>query len=286
MSASKRKLPDIAAAAVQVEADLQQAMSVARAQEDKASLAETPPRRIQKGSPADEFLSITAPQHVNDDVLTCDYTQVPKDRYSRRRKLTAIIIAVEPVIAKLTSLRRHVILRDEHGECDVCVWGNHTHILNEASIGRAVTFNRICLKEYEGDVQIHMPKDASVIFGTTSETVPVVSWFKQAGCTAITVPVALELLSSSIICISGMLGKIVSEQVTTKDGTMREVTTLYIAHGPPRIVVAIEMFDVDPDKIATYQVCFDSLQCEYCCVCLMLCSGNAATECANHQGSL
>ena len=100
MSASKRKLPDIAAAAVQVAADLQQAMSVARAQEDKASLAETPPRRIQKGSPADEFLSITAPQHVNDDVLTCDYTQVPKDRYSRRRKLTAIIIAVEPVIAK------------------------------------------------------------------------------------------------------------------------------------------------------------------------------------------
>ena len=32
----------------------------------------------------------------------------------------------------------------------VCVWGNHTSILNESTIGRSVTFQRVCIQEYEG----------------------------------------------------------------------------------------------------------------------------------------
>lgn len=48
------------------------------------------------------------------------------------------MITVFPVTAKMGTIRRNVVLRDEYGECVVCVWGNHTSILNESTIGRSV----------------------------------------------------------------------------------------------------------------------------------------------------
>jgi hypothetical protein len=61
-----------------------------------------------------------------------------------------VVITVFPVTAKMGTIRRNVVLRDEYGECVVCVWGNHTSILNESTIGRSVTFQRVCIQEYEG----------------------------------------------------------------------------------------------------------------------------------------
>jgi hypothetical protein len=154
-------------------------------------------------------------------------------------------------------VRRNVTLRDSFAECEICVWGNHTHILNESSIGRPVTFNRICLTEYMQNVSVHMPKDASLILGSSPETVMVMKWFQQMGNTHVTIADALQLQVSNIIGIVGILGRIVSEIVTTKDGQTRDITTLFILAGPPCIVLTIELISHKQEKIDAYQVsCF------------------------------
>jgi len=69
------------------------------------------------------------------------------------------------------------VLRDEHGECMACVWGNHTQIINESTIGRAVTFLRVAVQEFEGAIQLAMPKDCSISIGNTPITAPILTWF-------------------------------------------------------------------------------------------------------------
>jgi hypothetical protein len=259
---SKRKLPDgiptsSVTAVVQpisnpVDADGEAVQANAAAQQ--SVMPETPPRRIQKGSPADEFLN-TLPQTVGQvDGLTCNLALIPKEQYNKRRTLVAVIIAVDQIKTKGSFSRRNVVLRDSHHECEVCVWGNHTHLLNASSIGRPVTFSRICLTEFAEKVSIHMPKDSSVNLGSSPETVPVMQWFNQTGNTSITVAAALEYPKSDVIAIVGILGRIVSEIVTSKDGQTENVTTFYIVAGPPQAVMTITFINPKPDKIENCQV--------------------------------
>jgi hypothetical protein len=260
---SKRKLPDaipttsVTAVAQPtanpVDADGEAVQANAAVQ--LSVMPETPPRRIQKGSPADEFL-ITQPLTVGTqvDALTCDLTLIPKEQYNKRRTLVAVIIAVDQIKTKGSFTRRNVVLRDSHHECEVCVWGNHTHLLNAASIGRPVTLSRICLTEFAEKVTIHMPKDSSVNLGSSPETIPVMQWFNQSGNTSITVAAALEYPKSDVIAIVGMLGRIVSEIVTSKDGQTENVTTFYIVAGPPQVVMTISFINPKPEKIENCQV--------------------------------
>jgi hypothetical protein len=73
------------------------------------------------------------------------------------------------------------VLRDEHGECLACVWGNHTQIITESTIGRAVTFLRVAVQEFEGAIQLAMPKDCSISIGNTPITAPILTWFALPG---------------------------------------------------------------------------------------------------------
>lgn len=164
-------------------ARLHPAHQLAREQEQA-----TPPRRtIPKGSPADEFMqgSVSKPEDVNN--LTCDLSQIPKDRWNKRRTLSAIVVAVLPIKSKASTVRRNVVLRDENDECTVTVWGNHTNILNESAIGRPVTFQRVCITEFEGKLQVAMPKDTSVALGNTAATAPLMIWMQRVGTTPVSV---------------------------------------------------------------------------------------------------
>ena len=149
----------------------------------------TPPRcTIQKGSPAEDFqLGSTHVRQDDVSCLTCDLSLIPKDRWNKRRTLSAIVLAVLPVKTKGSTVRRDVVLRDEGNECTVTVWGNHTNILNESAIGRPVTIQRICLTEFDGKVQIAMPKDSSVALGNTAATAPMMVWMQRAGTTPVSV---------------------------------------------------------------------------------------------------
>ena len=196
----KRKLPDIAATkatkAVSTESDASSQLEhsppnqehpahlLAREQE----LLQTPPRRVvPKGSPAEDFSQSAKSQQVDVSCLTCDLLLIPKDRWNKRRTLSAIVLAVLPVKTKAATVRRDIVLRDECHECTVTVWGNHTNILNEAAIGRPVTFQRVCLTEFEGKMQVAMPKDCSVALGNTADTAPLLIWMQRAGTTVVTV---------------------------------------------------------------------------------------------------
>ena len=113
--------------------------------------------------------------------MTCDLRSVPKDCWQRRRTLSAVILAVFPVSTTISTIRRNVLLRDEHNECIVCVWGNHTTMLNESAVGRAVTFHRVNIQEHEGTLQLGMPKDSSVALGNTPRTLEILEWLHETG---------------------------------------------------------------------------------------------------------
>lgn len=258
---SKRKLPESITTASEItliepylEDGTTAASSASSASQQLSILPETPPRRIQKGSPADIFLT-TLPSAAGCAAnLTCDLALIPKDQYNKRRTLIAVVVAVEQIKTKGNFSRRNVTLRDAHNECEVCVWGNHTHLLNESSIGRPVTLNRICLTEFLERVTIHMAKDSSVNLGSSPETAPLMQWFNQSGHASVSVAVALELLKSDIIAITGILAQIASAIITNKDGQTEDVTTLYIAAGPPSIVLTIDFVNPKKDKIEAFQV--------------------------------
>jgi hypothetical protein len=103
-------------------------------------------------------------------------------------------------------------------------------------------------------VSIHMPKDSSVNLGASPDTLQITQWFNQSGHASMSVVAALEITKSSIIAITGILGKILSEIVTSKDGQTENNTTLYIVAGPPRVVLYITFVNQKQDKIDSYQV--------------------------------
>ncbi len=150
-------------------------------------LIASPPRIVPKGSPAESFMHASPTKMEDVSALTCNLSLIPKDRWNKRRSMSAIVLATLPVQSKSSTVRRNVVLRDELDECTVTVWGNHTNILNEASIGRPVTLQRVCLTEFEGKIQVAMPKDSSVSLGNTAQTIPIMHWMQRVGTTAVSV---------------------------------------------------------------------------------------------------
>ena len=184
--------------------------------------------------------------------MTCDLSMIPQDKWNKRRTLSAVIIAVLPIKQKASTIRRNVVLRDEHGECVACVWGNHTQIINESTIGRPVTFQRVCLQDYEGIVQLAMPKDASITLGSTPKTAPVNAWFFKSGNTVMSVPEAQLLEKSSIIAMHGIIAKVSTESITLKDGIVCPLTTVILADGPPHAAVSIQFWNAKPDQVSKW----------------------------------
>jgi hypothetical protein len=164
-----------------------------------------------------------------------------------------------------------VVLRDERDECTVTVWGNHTNILNETAIGRPVTFLRVCLTEFEGKIQVAMPKDSSVILGNTTQTIPIMHWLQRVGTTAVTVqqvhqqqhncsnynalttPQAIAVQESTVLCIHGILAKVVHEMVQMKDCTQRPLITISIADGPPKAFLTIQFWNAPDGTTETFE---------------------------------
>jgi hypothetical protein len=157
------------------------AIVMSRAQDPELAVQ---PRMAPVGSPASEFLMASPNRNqagTDTAFLTCDLSAITRDRWNKRRTLSAIVIAVLAIQTKAATVRRNVVLRDEHAECVCTVWGNHTNVLNESAIGRPITLQRVCLTEYEGKIQIAMPKDSSVSVGNTQGTAPILLWMQRAG---------------------------------------------------------------------------------------------------------
>ena len=180
--------------------------------------------------------------------MTCDLKAVPRDRWNKRRTLSAVVIAVLPVQVKAATVRRNIILRDEHAECKVCIWGNHTQMITESAVGRPISCNRVCLQEYEGEVQWAMPKDCSISLGTTPKTAPIMSWLHKAGNAAIPVEAAVALNEPRVIAIQGMLAQVTSETITTKSGSVVPLTTVVIATGPPYAVLRVQFWNASQEQ--------------------------------------
>ena len=196
---SKRKLPHTIDPS-----EYEQALLAAAVQDG----IKTPPRRVApKGSPAEEFALGTtdAPSSPDSPDLTCDLTVVPKNTHNKRRTLSAIIISVLPIYVKGSTVRRNITLRDEHGQCSVCVWGNHTTVLHDGCVGRPITFNRVSVQEHEGKLQLGMPKDSSVALGSTPKTNKIQAWLDVVGLTPISVIEAIALKDTTITCVHGIL---------------------------------------------------------------------------------
>jgi hypothetical protein len=161
--------------------------------------------------------------------------------------------ALQLIVTSFTdTIRRNVILRDEAGQCSVCVWGNHTAVLNEGCVGRPITFNRATVQEHEGQLQLSMPKDSSVALGATPKTNKIQAWLSIVGQTPISVLEAINLKATTVTCIHGILAKITVETVTLKTGNDKELTTIAIAHGPPKAFLYIQFWNANKQTVGTW----------------------------------
>lgn len=89
-----------------------------------------------------------------------------------------------------------------------------------------------------------MPKDSSVSLGATPKTNKIQAWLTIVGQTPITVLEAIELKTTTVTCIHGILAKITVETVTLKTGIEKELTTIAIAYGPPKAFLHIQFWNV------------------------------------------
>ena len=218
------------------------------------AMLESPPRRtVPQGSPAAAFL-ISAPTSPDspDLDLTCDLTTVPREKWNKRRTLSAVIISVLPTKVKGTTIRRNVILRDQHGECTACVWGNHTQIVNESTVGKPITILRAIIQEYEGNMQVAMPKDGSLTLGPTPKTTPITSWVFAKGNQSVTISTAIAMQQSDVFSTHGIIAQVVSEKVTTKDGKSLDLTTVSLASGPPCVILQLRFWHAKPHEAQTW----------------------------------
>jgi hypothetical protein len=218
-----------AAAAVAAAEPEHPAIAMSRAQDPDQAVQQ---RVAPKGSPASEFMLASPNRTLDLANLTCDLRAIPRDRWNKRRSLSAVVIAVFAIQSKAATVRRNVVIRDEIAECVVTVWGNHTNVLNEAIIGRPITLLRVCLTEYEGKIQIAMPKDSSISIGNTPATAPIMLWMQRAGSNMLTVQqVRCEQIvnclsitdcfvqaiageATSVIGLHGILAKVDQEDVS------------------------------------------------------------------------
>jgi hypothetical protein len=218
------------------------------------AMLESPPRRtIPQGSPAAAFLISAPPSPDSPELdLTCDLSSVPREKWNKRRTMSAVIISVLPTKVKGTTIRRNVILRDQHGECTACVWGNHTQIVNESTVGKPITILRAIIQEYEGNMQVAMPKDGSLTLGPTPKTTPITSWVFAKGNQSVTISTAIAMQQSDVFSTHGIIAQVVSEKVTTKDGKSLDLTTVSLASGPPCVILQLRFWHAKPHEAQTW----------------------------------
>jgi hypothetical protein len=185
--------------------------------------------------------------------LTCDLRATPKESRAKRRTLSAVVLAVFPVTPKNSTIRRNILLRDEHGECMVCVWGNHTTMLNESVVGRAVTFHRVNIQEHEGILQLGTPKDSSITLGNTPRTLEILDWLHEHGNVCTTVQAALALTQPAVHGVHGILAKVATETITMKDGKMSKLTCMTISSGPPQVDIVVNFWNAPPARVASWE---------------------------------
>jgi hypothetical protein len=56
---------------------------------------------------------------------------------------------------------------------------------------------------------------------------------------------AIEYATSTVICVHGILAKVVQEVVAMKDGTHRPLITITIADGPPKAFITIQFWNAN-----------------------------------------
>jgi hypothetical protein len=213
-----------------------------------ASVPETPPRLIKKGSPADAFLMTLSPTTsrvaTTEVFLTCDLRAVPKENWNRKFNLAAVVISAQPIIKTDISSRRYVVLRDEASECIVCLWNNFATVITEDCVGRAVLLMGVTLNEYDGGPQLKLAKTATISVGKRPETRCVQEWYDYTtALDAIPVPDAMSCLGPQIISVKGICARVVEQSITTLGGSPRNLLTLYVAFGPPLATICIQFWN-------------------------------------------
>ena len=68
-----------------------------------------------------------------------------------------------------TKERRAIELRDQFGECKICVWGDYVHMFDHDPIGRSVTLCGITLTMYANTMHICWTKDSSIVVGSDAD---------------------------------------------------------------------------------------------------------------------
>jgi hypothetical protein len=98
-----------------------------------------------------------------------------------------------------------------------------------------------------------MPKDSSVGLGATAKTNKIQAWLSIVGQSPISVIEAIDLKTTTVTCIHGILAKITVETVTLKTGTEKELTTVAIAHGPPKAFLYIQFWMANKLTVGTWE---------------------------------
>ena len=64
---------------------------------------------------------------------------------------------------------------------------------------------------------------------------------------------AIAIESSTVICVHGILAKVVYEIVAMKDGSTRPLITITIANGPPKASLTIQFWNPSPGTTELFE---------------------------------
>jgi len=104
--------------------------------------------------------------------INCNLSTMPRNLIGQSCSLSAICVHVHPLRRgglSGTIESRTIVLRDNFGECTICVWGDHVHMFDVEPIGRSVTLGRINLKIFANAMAICMSKDSSIVIGPDAD---------------------------------------------------------------------------------------------------------------------
>ena len=125
-------------------------------------------------------------------------------------------------------------------------------MVNESTVGKPITFQRCILQEFDGVIQVSVPKDGSLTMGPTPKTAPITNWVHAKGNQLVSIEEAVEKQHPDIFAIQGIVAQVVSEQITTKDGKMLSLTTVSIANGPPEVIMRVSFWHAKPEIVSTW----------------------------------
>jgi hypothetical protein len=64
---------------------------------------------------------------------------------------------------------------------------------------------------------------------------------------------AIAIESSTVICVHGILAKVVFENIAMKDGSTRPLITITIANGPPKALLTIQFWNPSPGTTELFE---------------------------------